>query len=158
VDRRLFVSRILLLDGVLLIVAAFIHLFSTSLVQQWLARNLSPDSLSSISLALVLNHLSIGILLIPFGMSTMYTAAGVRAGHKWAMITALTNGFAVLALPLLPLFLIGPDYFRSEAAFLTASVINAVVGVSIVVSLLWLIRPGKSLSRHARNPDPPQRP
>jgi hypothetical protein len=142
--RRLLVSRILLIDGVLLIAAAFIHLFSTSPIQLWLSRSLSPESLSGVSLTLVLNHLSVGILLIPFGMSTMYTAAGVRAGHKWAVITALANGFGVLALPLLPLFLTGPEYFFSEITFLIASLLNTVVGVSIILAIIWMMSSAKT--------------
>lgn len=147
-DRRLVVSRILLADGILLLVAAFIHLLSTPQIQEWLHQRMNPENLTGMPLLLALNHISVGVLLIPFGISTMYTAAGVRAGHRWAILTALANGFGALALPLLPLLLTGPGYFYSGSLSIVASVLNTIVGVSIVLSIIWMIRPGRPPSSH----------
>ncbi len=136
-DRRKTVSRILLVDGVLLIVLAFIHLLSTPLISKWLARELTKETLTNISPPFLLNHIVIGVLLIPFGVSTLYSAAGVRSGQAWARGIALTNSVAVLIMPLLVATVMGPDYF-SATPFMLAAILISIIGVSMVVPLIWL--------------------
>ena len=48
-SRNDFVARILLVDGILLIVLAFIHLFATPLISKWLARELTDETLKKIA-------------------------------------------------------------------------------------------------------------
>lgn len=138
-DRRYLVSRILLLDGILLIVLAFLHLFSTPLISRWLQRQLTQEVLASVSPAFLLNHIVAGILLIPFGISTLYSAAGVRAGQSWARGIAMTNALAVLAFPLLIVYLVGPQYF-SSTPFMIAAILVTFIGVSMFIPLIWLTR------------------
>lgn len=136
-DKRLIVSRILLVDGILLIVVAFIHLLSTFPLKDWLARELTPKALSGISAPFLLNHLVVGVLLIPFGVSTLYSAVGVMAGQRWARVIAMTNALAVLVLPIILIALIGPEYYAA-APFLVASILITIIGFSMIVPLFWL--------------------
>ncbi|MBI4547249.1 MAG: hypothetical protein HY707_04660 [Ignavibacteriae bacterium] len=140
-NKNTIVSRVLLVDGILLLILAFIHLFSTPLISKWLSRELTAESLSNISPPFLLNHLVVGVLLIPFGISTMYSASGVRAGHPWARGIAITNALAVLILPLIVVVLMGPEYFNSKP-FLAATVLITVIGLSMFLTLIWLA--GKS--------------
>ena len=136
-NRRYVVSKILLVDGILLIVLAFVHLFATPLVSKWLARELTPKTLSSISPPFLLNHLVVGFLLIPFGISTLYSAVGVQHGQGWARGIAISNALAVLVLPLLIVYLMGPLYFDAPV-FLIAAITIAMVGVSMILPLIWM--------------------
>ncbi len=136
-NRRYFVSKILLIDGILMILVAFVHLFSTPLIAKWLTRELTPETLASISPAFLLNHIIVGILLIPFGVSTLYSAIGVRAGQAWARGIAMTNAISVLIMPLLIVWLMGTQYF-SAPIFLFAAIVMTVVGVTMVLPLIWL--------------------
>jgi len=142
-NRNIFVSRVLLVNGMLLLILAFIHLFSTPLITKWLARELTPETLKSISPPFLLNHMVVGVLLIPFGISTMYSAAGVRAGHTWARGIATTNALAVLVLPLLVITLMGSEYFSSKP-FLAAAVLVTVIGLSMLLMLIWLVSKSKN--------------
>jgi hypothetical protein len=137
-DRpKTIVSRILLVDGVILILLAFVHLLSTPLINKWLARELTRDVLTTVSPVFLLNHVVIGILLIPFGVSTLYSAAGIRAGQPWAKGIALTNSLAVVVSPLLVRYLMGPGYY-SSTPFLVAAILIACIGVSMFIPLVWL--------------------
>lgn len=136
-NKHYLVSKILLIDGVILIVMAFVLLFATPLISEWLARDITPQTLSNISPPFYLNHIAAGILLIPFGVSTLYSAVGVRAGHPWARGVALVNAFAVLILPLIVAMLAGPEY---SAIFLAATIIICLVGVSMALPLIWLTK------------------
>ena len=135
--KGLLVSRILLIDGVLLIIVAFIHILSTPLISKWLTRELSSEAVANISPPFLLDHLVVGVLLIPFGVSTIYSAAGVRSGQRWARIIAMTNAVAVLSLPVLLILLMGLDYFTA-IPFLIASILITLVGFSMIIPLLWL--------------------
>ncbi len=131
------VSKILLIDGILLIVLAFIHLFATPLIDKWLAHQLTAQVLENVSPAFLLNHIVVGILLIPFGVSTLYSSIGVRAGQGWARGIALTNALAVMSMPLLVVILMGPQYFEAPV-FLVAAILITVIGLSMILPLIWL--------------------
>jgi len=146
-DKRIIVSRILLVDGVLLIIVSFIHLLSTFPLREWLARQLTPEVLSGISAPFLLNHLIVGVLLIPFGVSTLYSAIGVRAGQRWARMIAMMNALAVLLLPIILIALIGPEYYAA-APFLVASVLITIIGFSMIVPLFWLWNDSTHRSPH----------
>lgn len=137
VSRAYLVSKILLADGILLIGVAFFQLLSTPVISRWLARELTPGTLGQISPAFLLNHIVVGVLLIPFGISTLYSAVGVRSGQSWARGIALTNALAVLLLPLFIALFLGPAYF-TEPVFLIAAVIVTLIGISMIVPLIWL--------------------
>lgn len=135
--RKARVSAVLLADGVLLIVLGFMHLLSTQPIRQWLHRSLTPESLGSLSPADVVYHVTVGFLLIPFGVSTLYSAAGVRSGHIWARAIAFTNAAAVFFLPLVILWVMGSGYF-SAPIFLVGAVAMTAIGLSMVLALVWL--------------------
>ncbi len=135
--RRTLVSTILLADGVLLIVLGFIHLISAQPVRQWLARSLTSESLGALSPADLMYHVTVGVLLMPFGVSTLYSAAGVRSGQAWARVIAFTNAVAVFLLPLMILWVMGPAYF-SATVFLIGAICMTAIGLSMVLALVWV--------------------
>jgi len=75
-NRRSIVARILMIDGALLLVVAIIHFVSTHFLTQWLTRRLTPEEYLVVGLPLLLNHLTVGILLIPLVLTTFYIARG----------------------------------------------------------------------------------
>ena len=134
--KNIIVSRILLVDGILLIIIAFIHILTTPIVGKWFAHDVSVETLSQFVPSALVNQL-VGILLIPFGISMLYCAMGIRAGQHFTRIIALINAGAVIVIPLLILFLMGPEYLNSTF-ILVADIIMAFIGVSMFILLLWL--------------------
>lgn len=135
-NKQNYVSRILLIDGILIIIIAFIHLFATPLITKWFAQDVSVETLSHLALSSMVNQL-VGILLVPFGLSTLYCAMGVRVGQHFARMIAMINAIAIIIIPLLILILMGPQYLNS-ALILTADVLMALIGVSMFILLLWV--------------------
>src|SRR5689334_2053332 len=135
--RNRLAAGILLADGILLVVLAFVHLLATPLIHKWLSHELTAETLLSVSPAFLLDHVVVGVLLIPFGVSTLYSAAGVRLGHSWARSIAATNAFAVMILPLLVLVFLGRRGFDS-ALFLWAGVLISIIGMTMLIPLIWL--------------------
>jgi hypothetical protein len=134
-NKNVIVSRILLVDGVLLTIIAFIHILTTPIVGKWFAHDVSVETLSHLAPSALVNQL-VGILLIPFGISTLYCAMGVRAGQHFTRIIALINAGAVIVIPLLILILMGPQYLNSIFILIT-DVVMALIGVSMLILLIW---------------------
>jgi hypothetical protein len=131
------VSLLLLVDGIVLLILAFIHLLSTPIISKGLARELTIDVLQQADPPFLLNHLMIGILLIPFGVSTLYIAAGVRTGQPFARWIAMINALGVLILPSIVGLLGGPQYYNTTP-FLLAAILITIIGVSMFIPLIWL--------------------
>jgi hypothetical protein len=135
--RHVIASRILLIDGVLLILLAFVHLFQTPIIGRWLSGELTAAIFTEISPVILFNHIVLGILLIPVGVSTLYIAAGVRAGQALARIVALINAVTVMILPLVAMFIAGTTDFNS-LPFVLAGAAITVIGISMFIPLIWL--------------------
>src|SRR5260370_22040693 len=136
--RRSIVSRMLSVTGVLLLIAAAIHLIVTpTLKRVILDRTLTPEQLLIVSPPFLLNHIVMSILLIPIGFTTIYCASGIRAGERWAWVISLANGLAILSLPIVLALLMRPQHFRSIAFFIGASLVT-IVGITMTVALIWL--------------------
>jgi hypothetical protein len=136
VNRHHRVASILLIDSILLVVVAFVHIFSTPIVGKWFAQDVTTETLSHLAPTALVNQL-VGILLIPFGVSTMYCAMGVRAGQHFARTVAMVNAVAVVIIPLVILFLMGPQYLNS-VLLLSLDVLLTLIGVSMFLLLLWI--------------------
>ena len=135
-NRHHLVARLLLIDAVLLIGIAFVHILSTPIVGKWFSLDVSAETISHLAPTAMINQL-VGILLIPFGVSTLYCAMGVRAGQHFARTVAMVNAVAIVVVPLLILFLMGPQYLNS-LLLLVLDVLLTLIGVSMFLLLLWL--------------------
>jgi hypothetical protein len=136
-NRNSTLSRILLIGGILLILLSFVHLLGTPLISRWLSGKLTEESISEISPIILFNHILVGMLLIPFGISTMFSAAGIRADQKWARAIAYTNSIVIIIVPLAVYIVMGSYYFDNLVSVIGTSMIT-IVGLSMLLSLIWL--------------------
>ena len=89
-NRRLIVARIISVTGSLLLMVAAIHLLVTPVLKSAiLDRVLTLQELRIVSPPFLLNHIVVGVLLIPLGFISLYTASGIRAGERWAWVINL---------------------------------------------------------------------
>jgi len=136
INRRSIVARIISVTGVLLLIAAAIHLIVTpTLKRVILDRVLTAEELLIVSPPFLLNHIVMGILLIPIGFITIYCASGIRAGERWAWVISLANGLTILSLPVVLGLVMRPEHFRSIAFLIGASLIT-IVGITMTVALI----------------------
>ncbi len=135
-NRRSVVARILMLDGILLLVVAILYFMLTSLATKWLAYKLTPAEYSEVAPQFIMNHLAVGILLIPIALTTFYCSWGVKKGQHWSRVVSLINGISVLSLPVILSWFMGAQYYGS-ILFLLATVLIVVVGITMLVPLVW---------------------
>ena len=129
-------SKILTIASLLIIILGFAQIFAAPMVFQWLTGNLNEEIAAKISQLTLFNHLLVGILLIPFGISTLFSAAGIRSNQKWAKAIAYTNSIVIIFLPFAAYIVMGSYFFDSTVSIIITSFI-VLVGVSIFLSLIW---------------------
>lgn len=137
--RRIVAARSLTVAGVLLLLVAGIHLAVIPLLRQVLLRRLSADAYAFVAPPFFLNHVGVGVLLFPFGFSTIVCAGGIRRGQRWAWWIGLSNAVAVLVLPVVLLGLMGFRYFKA-VPFLVAALSVTAAGLALIIPLLWVGR------------------
>lgn len=135
-NRNILIYRLLQLFGVLLCLIALIRLYNATLIGLWLKNQLSSDFLKDVGFDVLLNQL-IGILIVPFGISTIYCAAGVKEGRKWAKMIALINAIVLIILPLM-IFILNGIHYTSNYLLLIMDVLMLIIGVTMFILLLWL--------------------
>lgn len=85
--------------GILLVLLGIIHLIATPFLVGWSSRQVHSDQASLVVAAMRLNHILVGILLIPLGLSSYWS--GKALGQSWALRLAAVNAVTLLCLPVL---------------------------------------------------------
>jgi hypothetical protein len=123
--------RILRAVGALLIALGLVHLFATPHIPYLLHG--SPTAVYDQAVGpTLLNHVLVGILLLPLGYSTWLAAGAWRRSERWAVRVLVVNSAAMLTLPIsIAMFMRRPEYYTSPL-FLTG------VGLVAIISLLTI--------------------
>jgi len=118
----------MVVQGVLLIVVAIIHLVMTAEVGRIVARNTSAKAFAFLWPPYALDHVVVGILLIPIGVTTILCAEGVPNGDIRARLIALANAIAILCLPIAVVVAVPLSVLLSAPPFLVATALLALTG------------------------------
>jgi hypothetical protein len=124
----------MVVQGALLILVAIIHLAMTPEIASIVARNTSAKAFAFLWPPYALDHIVVGILLFPLGISTMLCASGVARGDRSLRRIASVNAIAVLCLPLAVVLAVPRETLLGAPAFLAATAILIVTG-------LWMLWP-----------------
>lgn len=135
-NRRGFVARIVMIDGIVLLVVAAVYLALTSSAATWIEPRISPLEKPNIEPVFLFNHIAAGILLLPLALTTLYSAWGVRKGQQWSRLVCLINGLGVLVLPAILYWLMGEQYSGSFVLLLQ-SVLMIAVGITMLLPVVW---------------------
>jgi hypothetical protein len=108
--------------GILLVLLGVVHLVATPFFMEWSSAALRPGQAAQVIAGMRLNHILVGILLLPLGISTYWTAAALR--ESWALRLAVLNALTLLCLPILllttmPLRALNAPLFRLAILVLT---------------------------------------
>jgi hypothetical protein len=86
----------------------------------------------------LLNHVLVGILLLPLGFSTWLVADARHAGQPWAKRILIGNCLAVLTLPIAVVTLMrAPQYYHAPL-FLAGVGLTAVAALTMVLAT-WVV-------------------
>ena len=127
--------------GVLLIVLGIVHTIATPHIRDLLG-NSSTEVYQRAVGPTLLNHVLMGILLLPLGYTT-WLAASVQNRHSaWARRVLMVNGIVLLTLPAsIAVFMRRPEYYTAPL-FLTGVILVAIISLLSIVAACLLGRSG----------------
>jgi hypothetical protein len=137
-------ARFLRAADVLLVVLGVVHTIATPHI-----RDLLGDSSSEVYQRAVgptlLNHVLMGILLLPLGYTTWLAAAAQNRNAAWARRVLMVNGIVLLTLPAsIAVFIRRPEYYTAPL-FLTGVILVTVISLLTIVAA-WMIKRGGARS------------
>jgi len=100
--------RLLRGSGLLLLLLGIVHLVATPHIATLIRHNASTSAADNLIPPMLLNHILVGLLLLPLGFLTFYAAP--HSAH-WAKVIVRTTALTVATLPLTLLWLMGVRYF-----------------------------------------------
>jgi len=126
-------SRILMRSGgVMLVLLGILHLAVTPIIAQLVSDNVAPGGMW-IKAPMMLNHVVVGILLLPLGVVTFYAAPFAANGEKWARIVTRSTAVTVAALPVILFLIMGSQYFGA-IPFLVATILVSCAAVLLLIA------------------------
>ena len=127
-------ARILRAVGILVIMLGLVHIAATSHIPGLLS-GCPPAVYERAVGPTLLNHVLVGILLLPLGYTT-WLAASREHNEAWATRTLIANTMATFTLPVsIVVFMRRPEYYTGPL-FLTG------VGLVAIISLLMAAATG----------------
>ena len=129
--------------GILLILLGIIHLIATPFLIGWLSRQLHSDSIPLAIAAMRLNHILVGILLLPLGVLTFWS--GTALGQSWGLRLAGLNALTLLCLPALLVTIMPLESLHAPLFLLAVLVVIAACLVQLLaLAGVWKARQEKS--------------
>lgn len=127
---------ILRFDGGMLVVLGALHLAVTPFIARLIKNNVTEAVSAWLTPPMLLNHVVVGILLLPLGIFTFYAAGSAVAGERWAMIVTRVSAITVAALPLVLFLLMGTRYFEATP-FVVATIIVCAAAIMLLAAAFW---------------------
>jgi hypothetical protein len=104
--------RVLVLrtSGILLCALGLLHLAVTPIIARFVAGAALPTAVAWLTPPMLLNHVVVGILLLPLGVLTIYAAP---YSTSWAKVVTRAVALTVATLPPTLFWLMGTRYFHA---------------------------------------------
>ena len=120
--------------GVALVIVAVIHLAVTPLIASFFASQMSPREWQVVKPPALLNHVVVGILLVPVGATLIGLGPALRAGSRSAWRIAIVHAVAIATLPVV-LVSIMPLSLFAAPAFLVATALVTLTAIALPIAL-----------------------
>ncbi len=132
-------ARLLRAAGALLIILGIVHLVATSHIAQLLDG--APEQVYQRAIGpTLLNHVLVGILLIPLGYTTWLASSIRNRTEGWARRVLVVNGLVMLTLPIsITMFMRQREYYHAPLFVAGVSVV-AMASVLMVGAACVLLR------------------
>src|SRR5438874_7299490 len=130
--RSLIRLRLLRGAGILLVSLGVVHLVATPHIATLVRHSASPDSARWLTPPMLLNHILVGVLLIPLGYLTAYAAPHAVSGAFWAQVVVRTTALSVATLPIALFALMGRRYDFDAPLFVLGAALTVVVAATLL--------------------------
>ena len=127
--------RLLRASALLLLLLGIVHLVATPHIAALIRHTASTGAANNLIPPMLLNHILVGVLLLPLGFLTFYAAPH---SDRWAQVIVRTMAVTVATLPLTLLWLMGLRYFDAPL-FVVGFLL--VVAASLTLLLAAFTRP-----------------
>jgi hypothetical protein len=126
--------------GLVVLALGVLHLYATVLVRDSvLARIADPAVRGFISPGYLLDHVLVGVLLLPIGLLMVWSSRALGNRERWAFVLNLVFSLTFLTFPLLLVALMVRPEFRAPA-FSVASALATLVALGSSGVLFWARR------------------
>jgi hypothetical protein len=128
-------TRLLLLRaaGLLLMTLGIVHLIATPHIATLIRHAASPVSARWLIPPMLLNHIIVGVLLIPLGFLTAYAAPHAASGASWAQVIVRTSALSVATLPVALFGLMGNRYYLDAPLFVVGAALTVIVAATLLI-------------------------
>jgi hypothetical protein len=127
---------ILRLGGLLLLFLGALHLAVTPFIARFIRLSAAPDAVEWLLPPMLLDHVVLGILLLPLGGLVFYSARPASEGAAWALTVSRTVSVTVLTLPPILFALMGGRYFAAQPFLLAAGTV-CVASLTLLLAAFW---------------------
>ena len=131
--RSLTRLRLLRGAGILLVALGVVHLLATPHIATLVRQSASPASARWLTPPMLLNHILVGVLLIPLGYLTAYAAPHAVSGASWGQVVVRTTALSVATLPVALFALMGTRYYFAAPLFVLGAALTVIVAVTLLV-------------------------
>lgn len=122
--------------GLLLLVLGLVHLAATPHIPQLLGESSSRLYQRGLG-PTMLNHVLVGILLLPLGYTTWLAAAAQYREQRWARQVRVVNGIVLFTFPaLIAVFMRRSEYYAAPLFLTGAVLVTAICLLTIVAAYL----------------------
>jgi hypothetical protein len=139
-NRLLCAGRCLTAGGLFLAAAAVFHFSAAPHIAPILRRAVDAKTFTFLEPIVSFTFLLNAVLLLPLSFTTLYGAAGVRRGERWAWRISIANALTVIALPCLLVYSMGLGYFASAPLLIAGAVSITAAGLLMLLPLVWARR------------------
>jgi hypothetical protein len=122
--------------GIVLILLGVLHLAVTPFITRLIDENASPEGAAFLSPPMLLNHVVVGLLLLPLGVLTFYAASSAVAGMLWAVLVTRIAAVTVAALPVTVFVVMGTRYFGAPP-FVAATILACLAALALLAASFW---------------------
>lgn len=130
--------------GLLLIILGLVHSAATPHIPPLLGDSSSEVYQRAVGSTL-LNHVLMGILLLPLGYTTWLAAATQNRNATWAKRVLVVNGIVLLTFPAsIAVFMRRPEYYTAPL-FLTGVILVTVISLLTIVAACLVGRDSTSV-------------
>lgn len=135
--RQVFVAWLFRSLGLILVAVAGIHFAVTSgLVHMLLDGHVDAGQAQIVRQSFLLNHLVVGVLLIPLGLGTVLAARGIAVGDPLSRRVGWLNTLTVLALPVVLVAVMGRAELLGGGPFTVAVFMVLGAAAAMVAGML----------------------
>ena len=128
-----FRLRLLRCGGAGLVILGVVHLIATPHIASLIRRSTTVAVAQWLIPPMLLNHILVGVLLIPLGYLAVYAAPHSVHGASWARMIVRTVSICAATLPIALLSLMATPYFLGAPLF----VAGAALTMAVPLVLLW---------------------